>query len=275
MENKNVTLGAKTNNSTQDLPEQFIDREFQVPTDVVKLPSLGKFYANGQDTVEIKYLTAEDENILTSMDLIKSGKVLDILLENSIVRSEMPVSQLLTCDRNAILLALRSTGYGDEYEVKTTCKSCGEEFLSIIKLSELKVKDVISEQDSNGEFGVQLPKMKLNIKFRLLTGEDESRLAKSTEKGKKKIGKQISIPQLLTERYLLQIMEVEGTRDKLYIQRMIKAMPISDSLFLREYIRLIEPGIDMKWDYECVHCGHIEGDDVPITLKLFWPNANV
>ena len=113
------------NSSHPEVPAQFIDTEFEVPTDIVNLPSKGMFYPNGKSTVEIKYLTAEDENILTSQDLIKSGKVLDVLLESSIVDKDITAQDMLTGDRNMVLLSLRSTGYGDEYETKTKCDSCG------------------------------------------------------------------------------------------------------------------------------------------------------
>lgn len=285
---KNITVGKQNLKSTQDNSDsiselnnqgittnEFLDNEFQVPTDDVILPSEGKFYENGQKSVKIKYLTAEDENILTSPDLIRSGKVLDVLLENSIIDSELRPQKMLTGDRNAVLLALRATGYGDEYSVKMTCNNCGETFETDVLLSKLKTKKLEIDPDSNNEFDVKLPKMKVPIKFRLLIGEDENRLSKIAEIGKKRINKNVSVSTLLTERFLLQIMEANGNRDKGYIKKMISAMPISDSLFLREYIREVEPGVDMKYIFECDKCGNSKEDDVPITAKLFWPNANI
>jgi hypothetical protein len=274
---KNITLGNKQPQPqpTQQVPEEFMDREFQVPTDDVYLPSEGRFYASGKNTVKIKYLTAEDENILTSPELIRNGKVLDVLLENSIVDKDMKPSQMLTGDRNAVLLKLRATGYGDEYEVKITCSDCGETFPTTALLSKLNIKKLEINPDGNNEFDVVLPKMKIPIKFRLLTGADENLLTKTADLNKKKINKTTAVSTLLTEKFLLQIMEAKGNRDKTYIKKMISAMPISDSLFLREYIREIEPGVDMNQSFQCTYCGKVDEYEVPITAKLFWPNAQI
>lgn len=262
-------------NETQEIPAQFIDTEFQVPTDFVELPSKGLFYANKKDSVEIKYLTAEDENILTSSDLIKNGKVLDVLLQNSMIDRDINPEDMLTGDRNAVLIALRITGYGDEYETKTICPNCSTTNEGTILLSSLGVKEIADKPDSEGFFSVQLPKCKANIKFRLLKGSDETRLQKIAELGKKNIGKNIKVQTVLTERYLLQIMDVNGNRDKTYIKKFISVMPIADSFFFREYLKEVEPGVDMNHDFDCKSCGHSYEQEVPITAKLFWPNANV
>lgn len=258
-----------------DIPNQFVETEFEVPTDYVELPSKGAFYANRKKTVEVKYLTAEDENILTSGDLIKSGKVLDVLLENAIIDKDITPSEMLTGDRNAVLIALRITGYGDEYETKTTCPNCSEVNEKNILLSQLKNKEMLIEPDSEGLFSVQLPKCKANIKFRLLNGSDENRLQKASEVGKKTIKGKLKVATVLTERYLLQIMDVNGNRDKTYIKKFIGVMPIADSFFFREYLTEVEPGVDLNYDFECNNCGTHYSQEVPITAKLFWPNANV
>lgn len=258
-----------------DIPTQFVDTEFEVPTDYVDLPSKGMFYANRKKAVEIKYLTAEDENILTSGDLIKSGKVLDVLLENAMIDKDIRPDEMLTGDRNAVLIALRITGYGDEYDTKTTCPHCSEVNEKSVLLSELKSKEIVDTPDSEGFFSVQLPKCKANIKFRLLNGNDENRLQKVAELGKKTVKGKLKVATVLTERYLLQIMDVNGNRDKTYIKKFIGVMPIADSFFFREYLSEIEPGIDLNYDFECNNCGGDYSQEIPITAKLFWPNANV
>jgi len=279
--NQNNPLEPKVQNKTQQLaqehniPEQFIDTEFQVPTDYVELPSQGMFYANRKSSIQIKYLTAEDENILTSADLIKSGKVLDVLLKKAIIDRDIDPEDLLSSDRNAVLIALRITGYGDEYEVKTNCPSCSHANKGNILLSSLQNREVADTPDSEGLFSVQLPKCKANIKFRLLKGSDETRLQKVAELNKKTVGNNMKYKTVLTERYLLQIMEVQGNRDKTFIKKFISAMPIADSLFFREYLKEVEPGLDMNHDFECESCGHNYSQEIPMTAKLFWPNANV
>lgn len=258
-----------------EIPAQFVDTEFEVPTDFIDLPSGGLFYPNGKNRVEVKYLTAEDENILTSSDLIKSGKVLDVLLQNALIDKEITPDEMLTGDRNAVLINLRITGYGDEYETKTTCPSCSEVNNKSILLSSLGIRDMADNPDSEGMFSVMLPKCKANVRFRLLTGADETRLQKVNESGKKTMKGKFKVATVLTERYLLQIMEVNGNRDKTYIKKFIGVMPIADSFFFREYLKEIEPGIDLNYGFDCDNCGHHYSQDVPITAKLFWPNANV
>lgn len=262
------------NSANPEVPAEYIDNEFSVPTDSVALPSEGIFYPGRQKTVLIKYLIADDENILTSPELIQNGKVLDVLLEHAIIDKNLRPDAMLTGDRNAILLSLRSSGYGDDYEIKMNCPKCKEEYETSVKLSELKYKLLEIAPDERGEFDTTLPKMKLNIKFRLLTGKDEALLTKKAEVTKK-MKNNVQVSSQITERYLLQIMEIEGNRDKGYIKKAIGGMPIADSLFIREYISQIEPGVDMTHEFECTGCGHTYVDTVPITAKLFWPNAKL
>jgi rubredoxin len=284
MSEQSITLGGKqrsevVNNNVStaeenNIPKEFIDNEFAVPTEEVNLPSEGIFYPNKKSTIRIKYLTANEENILLSPDLIKSGKVLDVLLESTILDKDLRPEQMLVCDRNAALINLRINGYGDDYEVKMTCPECKEDYQTTVKLSSLKHKKLELPPDANGEFTIDLPKTKFMVKFRFLTGKDENYLTKKADQTKKtKTNMQYST--LLTERYLLQIMEINGNRDKAYIKKAIESLPISDSLFFREYIKVVEPGLDMEHEFECKHCGHIYEETVPIGPKLFWPNSKI
>jgi len=253
---------------------QMIDDEFPVITDIVELPSKGVFYKNKQSTVKIKHLTAEDENILTSPDLIRNGKVLDVLLDNAIIDNSLTADDMLVGDRNAVLMYLRKEGYGDDYEVKINCPDCSEDFATIVKISDIESKNLESSPDSNGEFFVELPKSKWKVKFRLLNGKDENYLSQLSGKNKK--GKKgVVYSNLLTERFLLQIMEVNGNRDKLQIKKAISNMPAIDSLFLREYVGDVEPGLKLESNYTCTNCSHNFDGDIPITPKLFWPNAKL
>jgi hypothetical protein len=260
----------------QHMLEQMVDNEFQAITDVVELPSKGIFYQNKQSHVKIKHLTAEDENILTSPDLIKSGKVLDVLLDKAIIdeTGTLSAEDMIVGDRNAVLLYLRKEGYGDEYEVKMTCPSCNEEFRDTVLISSLEYKVLEVMPDSDGLFSVVLPKTKWTIKFKLLTGKDEAYLSKMGEVPKK-TKKNITYSKFLTERYILQIMSLNGNSDKLHIKKAVSNMPIGDSLFLRQRISEVEPGINMESNFTCKHCQHNFEDTVPINAKLFWPNAKI
>lgn len=286
MEDNSITLGGRAaKNENNPNPEYVnqkpepqgtanIDTEFIVATDHVHLPSQGRYYANGQGSVHVKLLTATEENILTSPELLKSRRVFDVLLEHAVIDKTLRPEEMLTGDRNAVLLALRSTGYGDNYPVKMTCPECGESFTETIKISSLAHKPLQGEVDANGEFLVHLPRMKATVKFRLLNGKDEAHLNKKLD-AMRKHNKNVTHQNTLTEKYILQIMEFNGSRDKIVISKAIEVMPISDSAYLREYMALVEPGTDMTHDFECTHCGNVYEDNIPITAKLFWPNAKV
>lgn len=253
--------------------QQTQEVQFQAPFDVIPLPSKGLLYPGQQGSVKVEYMTAMDENILTSPNLIKSGKVLDILLERKVKESPVPFDQLLVGDRNAIMIWLRATGYGEMYPVKLTDPSSGVEFETEIDLSALKTKELPEgvEPDEKGEFSFLLPKSKRKIKFKLLTVSDEKSIVSRSEKYEKATKSQIS--NTLTYRLQAQIKEIEGNRDINFIQQFINVMPAYDSLKFREYSDSIEPGIDMTTDVE----GPTGNFQAPITLGLnfFWPNVRV
>jgi hypothetical protein len=214
-----------------------------------------------------------DENILTSQNLIKSGKVLEYLLERKIKESPVPMEDLLVGDRNAIMIWLRATGYGEMYPVKLTDPGSGVEFDYEINLSELKNKELPDgvEPDERGEFSFELPKSKMKIKFKLLTVGDEKSIMSRAEKYEKATKSQVS--NMLTYRLQAQIKEIDGNRDINYIQQYVNVMPAFDSLKFREYSDSIEPGIDMSVEVE----GPTGTFQAPVTIGLnfFWPNVKL
>lgn len=253
--------------------QQIQDVQFAAPFDVIPLPSKGLLYPGHQGTVKVEYLTATDENILTSPNLIKSGKVLEILIEKKVKESPVPFDQLLVGDRNAIMIWLRATGYGEMYPVKLTDPNSGVEFETEINLSELKTKELPEgvEPDERGEFTFVLPRTKKKIKFKLLTVGDERNILVRSEKYEKATKSQIS--NTLTYRLQAQIKEIDGNRDINFIQQFINVMPAYDSLKFREFSDSIEPGIDMSAEVE----GPTGSFQAPITIGLnfFWPNVRV
>jgi len=254
-----------------NIPQQYLDADFQVPTETVELPSRGVFYPNGKSTITLKYLTAEEDDILYSADLIKSGKVLDILLEKAVMDKDLRPEDMLSGDRNFLLIEMRKTGLGSDYiPGEIGCPSCGQSHTPVIDLDRLKSKDLEIMPDATGKYDVQLPLIKANIKFRLLTGRDEKRLSKLAD-NKSGVGG-VKVSKLITEKYLMQIMEVNGKDDKTYIKKFISIMPMKDSAFFREYVRRIEPGLDLSYDFECPNCGHVDNRDIPISSKLFYPD---
>lgn len=271
-DNEKISLGGANSNKPQNnIP---IDNEFQVPTESIQLPSRGAFYPNKKDSVRVEYMTAQSDNVLFSTDLIKSGKVLDVLLENQILDKDLRPDDLLSGDRNFLLIEIRKTGFGSiYYPGEVTCSSCGQDDKPAVDLNKLTPKMLEVMPDESGEYPVMLPLTKMNIKFRLLRGSDEKRLSKLIESGQKKQSG-VKVSKLITERYLLQIMEVNGNRDKTYISKFINIMPTKDSLFFRQYNKEIEPGINLDYEFECPYCNHVEVKNVPINSALFYPDIN-
>ena len=246
--------------------------QFEVPFDVIPLPSKGLLYPGNSPSAKVEYMTAADENILTSPNLIRSGKVLDILIERKVKESPVPVDNMLVGDRNAIMIWLRATGYGEMYPVKLTDPVTGEEFETEVDLQTLKTKELTTQPDENNEFSFELPRMKKTIKFKLLTVGDERDIVTKSDKMVKLTKSPIS--NTLTYRLEKQITEFDGNRDPNTIAKLVQVMPAYDSLKFREYADEIEPGIDMTVAVEGPS-GEPFRATVPIGLNFFWPNARV
>jgi hypothetical protein len=244
---------------------------FEIPFDVIELPSKGVLYPSRQPTLKVEYMTASDENILTSQNLIKNGKVLDVLLEKKIKDKTLPLRDLLVGDRNAIMIWLRATGYGEIYPVKLTDPTSGIEFDYDVNLNDLKFKELTVQPDEKGLFDFELPKSKKKIKFKFLTVADENDIIKMSEARQKAY--KDGVNTTLTYRLFKQIKEIDGNADPNFIQKFIEVMPAYDSLKFREYSDSIEPGIDMSLEVE----GPTGPFRAPITIGLnfFWPNAGV
>ncbi len=144
------------------------ETKFTIPFDMISLPSKGILYPDCGETIKVEYMTAEDENILTSPNLLQSGKVLDVLLDRKVKEKGLSAKDLLLGDRNAIMVFLRATSYGEMYPVKLTDPQTQEEFETEVDLSTLKTKELGATPDENGNFTFELKRSKKNIKFSLI-----------------------------------------------------------------------------------------------------------
>lgn len=246
-----------------------MDTMMEPAHDVIALPSQGKFYKNKKSTVKVAYLTASDENILTSPNLLQNGKVIDVLLDRKVIDQDIKASQLLPGDKNAILFFLRATGYGEMYNVEVTDPKTGKPFETQIDISQFQAKETMIEPDENGECSYVLPRSKNKIKFRYLTSEEDEKLVKEDEARRKKMG-QNAISQLLTMRLAAQIMEIDGIRERAQIQQFVDNMNVMDSGSLRKYINDNEPGLDLNVSIEAPS-GEFFFGELPITTKFLWP----
>jgi hypothetical protein len=242
-----------------------MDEKFKLPTETIDLPSKGLLYPEGSElakgTIEIKYMTAKEEDILTNQSYIKNGTVLDKLIKSVIV-SKINYDDLLIGDKNAIMVAARILGYGSEYKFNYL----DEEYT--VDLSQLENKPLKEELFSNhvNEFSFTLPKSKNTITFKLLNHKDEQDISRELE-GLKKINKDSS-PELSTRlKYL--ITSIEGKRDKVDIRDFIDNYFLAqDSRALREYIREIQPDVDLTFFPD----GTSDRINIPIGVSFFWPD---
>ena len=252
---------------------------FVAPTEFVDLPSKGLGYGDnhpmrGKDTIEIRFMTAKDEDILTSKTLLKKGLALERFLDNIIVDKNIKASSLLVGDRNAIIIAARISGYGPQYTTKVTCPACTETSdcnfdlnKVVVNYSEVDEKLGLS-QDEKGNFAVTMPLSKFEVSFRLLTGKDELYLSQlSTNKAKGKM-----LESGLTDQYKRMIVSVQGHENQQIIDKFVDNMPTRDSRFLRTCYKAANPDIKVIDDYSCNACGFEQELEVPFGADFFWPD---
>lgn len=259
----------------RDEKNQSSSSSFEIPFDIIELPSKGKLYKGttleGMDSIEIHYLTAKEEDILTSPNLIQSGKLLDVLLKSVLKNKKINVEDFLLGDRNTILVWLRTTGYGAEYPVSVQCEHCGHEFVNEFDLSSLDIKELPEDPDDSGVFSCELPIRKNTIKFRLLTAGDEQKIQRKIEDTKKLTKSQVSPAS--TIRMKFSIVDVDGNSDAAFISNYIDTMPVKDARVFRTRFAEIEPGMIMEQEMTCPSCGERSDESIPIRSNFFWPDT--
>ena len=253
------------------------DFGYEVPVESVPLPSKGVVYPadsplHGQETVEIRAMTAKEEDILTSRALIKKGTVITHLIQSCLVNKQIDVNEMLVGDRNAIMTALRVTGYGSEYKAEVDCPACGERSKQDFLLTDLPLKRLENAPMAPGAnlFQFDLPVTKKTVHFKYLTGKDEQEITILMER-KKKQGLQSD--NLVTTRLSHAIVAIDGIKDKGKINTFIRNMPARDSLALRKHIDSSEPGLEMKTWMDCPHCMESSEVRLPMGASFFWPDT--
>jgi len=244
--------------------------DYKFPTEMVDLPSKGYFYADGHPLssgkVEVKYMTAKEEDILTSQNLIQQGLVIDKLLESLIVDKSIKLDDMLIGDKNAIMVAARVLGYGKDYQFTYD----GEEQsvdLSTLDSVQLDFSKFIRGRN---EFNFKLPNSEREVVFKLLNGGDEKNI-EAEIKAKQKISKEESSE--LTTRLKKMILSVDGKSEKSHINNFVDNEFLSrDSLAFRQYLSSITPDVDMTT--KVVDSTGKESEvTIPVTLRFFWPSA--
>ena len=251
---------------------------FEFPTEVIELPSQGKTYPEGhplsKGTVELKYMTAKEEDILASQNLIRKGVVLDKLFESVIVEPGLDIGDIFVGDKNAILLATRVLGYGAEYEVEVTDPFTLEPQKVSIDLSKVQTKDIdFSKLSSENRYEFDLPIGKKKIVFKLLTHRDEIDINKDIQAMQRLVQKGTdAASQDVSTRLRYMIQEVDGNTDRGFINNFVKNNLLArDSRALRNYVRDISPDLDLKFNFISDITGETEALDIPFGAGFFYP----
>jgi len=242
------------------------------PTEEVTLPSKGLIYPSenplSKGTLEMKYMTAKEEDILTNNSYIKNGTVIDKLLQSLII-TPIDYNDLVVGDKNAIMIAARVLGYGKDYSFTL------DEEEQTVDLTEVNDKELQEEhllEKGKNEFSFMLPTIQKNITFKILTHGDEKKV--DTEvKGLKKIDKKSSAEYSTRLKHM--ILSVEGDYERKTVRQFVDNQLLArDSRALREYIKEIQPDVDLTFDLENA-AGDVKGVRIPIGITFFWPDTEL
>lgn len=222
-----------------DTQQEYVNQGFNLPHDVLELPSKGRFYKNKKKSIKVGYLTATDENILASLN--SGADIINNLIRTKIYEPDVHVDSLLEGDIEAILIFLRNTAFGTEYNFTLVDPKDNKKFKTTVHLDELDIKKPIMEPDEDGLFTIKLPKSGQTVKCRLLTQGDHNELKKMEEA----YGKGITAP-IVTNRLQKEIVSVDGNEDKNEITKFIQLLPIADSKHIRKTLSQCEPRLDLN-----------------------------
>jgi len=251
-------------------------QEVKYPSEVIPLPTKGWFYPESHPLacgeIEIKQMSAREEDILANQDLIRRGKVLDKLMEALIVNKAVKIEDILVPDKNAIFIGIRRLAYGEDYPITITCPSCNVVNKVKINLSALNAKPFNFDEYTRGtnSFSFKMPSG-TEITYKLLCQVDESEMESEITQLKKQF-KEFSSD--LTTRLKYVITSVNGNADRATIRKFIDSPSFSarDSLALRNYMRENNPDIDLSFDFKCTDCTLERRSDVPIGASFLWPD---
>lgn len=275
---------------TGDVPPQIAEQfqapqntfSFIAPTEFVDLPSAGLYYPEdhplyNEESVEIKHMTAKEEDILSDKTLLRKGLAIDRFLKSVIIDRRIKVDSLLVGDKNAILVAARITGYGPEYNTKVVCPVCFSHGRHEFDLNSMHI--VSPSMEDYAEMGITvaehetlvfgLPVSGFEVECRLMTGTEEKQIMAAAASSKKN-----NLPSKETTRNLkVMIVSVEGNTDRAYINSFVDNMPAKDSRYLRTTYQKCVPNIELKETHACGACQAETEISVPFTTDFFWPDT--
>ena len=247
---------------------------YDFPTEVISLPSQGKCYSEdnplSSGEVEIKYMTAKEEEILASQNLIRKGVVLDKLFESIIVDKKINIDDIVLGDKNAIMLAARILGYGPEYLVQIT-DDLGESHKTSVDLSKVQTKETDLDSLNRENIYTFTTSTGVNLEWRLLTHGDEKKI-EADIRALERLNKSDGPSAELTTRYRYMIISVDGKNDTQTITDFINNKFLTrDTRAFRENVRKHQPDINMEFEWENPTTGDTEVKPIPMGVGFFWP----
>jgi hypothetical protein len=270
-------LGSDNKPEHSDVPPQMSPLNFVAPTEIVDLPSKGRGYPEnhplgGKDFIEIRYMTAKDEDTLSNQSLLKKGIALERVLTSIIVDANIDSLSLLVCDRNAILIKARATAYGANYDAVVNCPKCATKNMMTFDLMSPKIEGGLTEGEASdvtyvgdGLYQTKMPGTKFTVKFRVANGEDESRIMEMAISGK-------SVDYGAVEQYKKMIKSVENFTEEEVIHSYVDNMIVTDATHLKKCLKDCTTSIRITETLTCKNCSNEQEVDVPFGTDFFWPN---
>lgn len=250
---------------------------YQVPTEIVDLPSRGKLYPQDHplkdvSSIEIKYMTTREEDILVSPSLNEKGIAIDRVLESLVVSHKINGASLIPGDKTAILIAARKSAYGSDYTFKSICPVCSTINEIESSIDDVKVKDLKEDDNSfyrDGNIVIVLPKTEEVVEMKILTSEDEKSIEETISR---KIKNNLPAEELLT-RYRKMIVSVNSSYETQDIIHFINNLGIANSRFLKKKYAEMLPNVEFNYSHSCKNCGSTMEGGVPIGGNFFWPDV--
>jgi hypothetical protein len=259
---------------------------FVVSTESVELPSGGRYYPPThplymKSSVEIKHMTAKEEDILTNKSYIKKGVVIDKFVQSVLLDKSIDPASLIVGDKNAIMVAARISGYGAQYDVGILCDSCNTKNLVPVDLNACEVYnlekiesvagsdgELVYSRMDNGNVVIQVPKNKWYVECKILTGLDELKLLNILER-KRKLDENAEIT--ISEQLAVIINSINTVTDRNTVEQAIGCMPASDAKYLRKAYGKLMPSMKITSVFYCSACYSKQEVEVPFSQEFFWP----
>jgi len=273
--NEERLMGVHKPSHPEDVPQMMNPMDFVTPTQFVELPSCGRYPEghplHGKDSIEIKYMTAKDEDILTNRSLLKKGLAIDRMIQNLIVDKSINARSLYVGDRNSIIIHARAMAYGSDYKTSVQCPACGETSKTRFDLSDYEIykgneiEDYLQD-NGDGTFTTRLLLAdQIVARIRPLSGADEVELlgdgsAKDMTK------------DLLSKQMKRFIVDLNGYSDDRTINYVVENMVAADAKHLRDCLKQISPDVKLEQQFRCKNCDHKEVMTVPFGTDFFWPD---